>query len=380
MLERKWPRRQRARSSEAVRPVWSSGCYWPARAWTSRCWRSMATSSAISAVTRCIAAPCGFSTSWGLWDRFSKLPYSEVRKAAFESNGRSVTYVDFERLRQPHPFIAMVPQWDLLNLLADAAITEPTLHVADEHRGDRLAAGRRQGHRGALPGIRRPRRTACRAHRRLRRPVVDRTARGRPADARLPGEVRRLVVSAAARRRYGILLPAPYRSGQGSGCDPTPRLFPNRLPRASRAPTRALRAQGIEAFRHEVAALVPEAAAFGGRAGIHGRCQAPGRQVESVATLALRWVAVHWRRGTRHVPDGRCRHQSGGSGCRRSRDDIGRTATAAPGHRPRPGGGPSPPRISHRGNAIRADECCTGACSVRCCAVRTPPRRQRCFG
>jgi len=62
----------------------------------------------------------------GLWERFSKLPYSEVRKAAFESNGRSVTYIDFERLRQPHPFIAMVPQWDLLNLLADAATTEPT--------------------------------------------------------------------------------------------------------------------------------------------------------------------------------------------------------------------------------------------------------------
>ena len=62
----------------------------------------------------------------GLWERFAELPYSEVRKAAFESNGRSVTYIDFERLRQPHPFIAMVPQWDLLNLLADAATTEPT--------------------------------------------------------------------------------------------------------------------------------------------------------------------------------------------------------------------------------------------------------------
>src|ERR1700757_2320828 len=49
------------------------------------------------------------------------LPHGEVQKAGFESNGRSVTYVDFGRLRQPHPFIAMVPQWDLLNLLADVA-------------------------------------------------------------------------------------------------------------------------------------------------------------------------------------------------------------------------------------------------------------------
>src|SRR3978361_2552457 len=41
----------------------------------------------------------------GLWDRFAKLPYSEVRKAAFESNGRSVTYINFERQTQPHPVL-----------------------------------------------------------------------------------------------------------------------------------------------------------------------------------------------------------------------------------------------------------------------------------
>jgi 2-polyprenyl-6-methoxyphenol hydroxylase-like FAD-dependent oxidoreductase len=35
----------------------------------------------------------------GLWERFAELPFTEVRKAQFESSGRSVTYVDFERLR-----------------------------------------------------------------------------------------------------------------------------------------------------------------------------------------------------------------------------------------------------------------------------------------
>jgi 2-polyprenyl-6-methoxyphenol hydroxylase-like FAD-dependent oxidoreductase len=91
----------------------------------------------------------------GLWDRFSKLPYSEVRKAAFESNGRSVTYVDFERLRQPHPFIAMVPQWDLLNLLAEAAVTEPTFKLRMNAEvtgllrdGDRVTGVRYQGSDG----------------------------------------------------------------------------------------------------------------------------------------------------------------------------------------------------------------------------------------
>src|SRR6201993_880770 len=74
----------------------------------------------------------------GLWERFKGLRYSEVRKAKFESNGRSVTYVDFERLRgQPHPFIAMVPQWDLLKLLADVAQAEPsfTLRMKTEATG-----------------------------------------------------------------------------------------------------------------------------------------------------------------------------------------------------------------------------------------------------
>ena len=74
----------------------------------------------------------------GLWERFAALPHSEVQSARFELDGRSVTYVDFGRLRrQPHPFVAMVPQWDLLNLLADAAQPEPsfTLRMKTEATG-----------------------------------------------------------------------------------------------------------------------------------------------------------------------------------------------------------------------------------------------------
>jgi 2-polyprenyl-6-methoxyphenol hydroxylase-like FAD-dependent oxidoreductase len=84
----------------------------------------------------------------GLWERFTALHYSEVRKAKFETNGRSVTYVDFERLRQqPHPFIAMVPQWDLLNLLAEAAQAEPsfTLRMKTEATGLLREGGRVAG-------------------------------------------------------------------------------------------------------------------------------------------------------------------------------------------------------------------------------------------
>ncbi|MCT7658318.1 FAD-dependent oxidoreductase [Mycobacterium deserti] len=62
----------------------------------------------------------------GLFERFDELPHSKVETGQFDVGGRLVTLVDFRRLRQPHPYVAMVPQWDLLDLIADAAKAEPT--------------------------------------------------------------------------------------------------------------------------------------------------------------------------------------------------------------------------------------------------------------
>jgi len=69
----------------------------------------------------------------GLWDEFSRVPQSRIDHLGFDANGRQVTLVDFRRLDQPHPYIAMVPQWDLLNLLAEAARAEPTFTLKMEH-------------------------------------------------------------------------------------------------------------------------------------------------------------------------------------------------------------------------------------------------------
>lgn len=70
----------------------------------------------------------------GLFARFDALPQSKIEKMEFESGGRGITVVDFRRLRQPHPYVAMVPQWDLLDLIAEAARAEPTftLHMRTE--------------------------------------------------------------------------------------------------------------------------------------------------------------------------------------------------------------------------------------------------------
>src|SRR3954451_6162967 len=63
----------------------------------------------------------------GLGERFAALPYSRVDQVAFPvALDRSIVVADFRRLRVAHPYVAMVPQWDLLNLLAEAAAGEPS--------------------------------------------------------------------------------------------------------------------------------------------------------------------------------------------------------------------------------------------------------------
>jgi 2-polyprenyl-6-methoxyphenol hydroxylase-like FAD-dependent oxidoreductase len=69
----------------------------------------------------------------GLWDEFSKVPQSRIDHLGLDVDGQQVTLVDLRRLHQPHPYIAMVPQWDLLNLLAEAAQAEPTFTLKLEH-------------------------------------------------------------------------------------------------------------------------------------------------------------------------------------------------------------------------------------------------------
>lgn len=80
----------------------------------------------------------------GLFAQFDRIPHSRLRQASFDVGNRSVTFVDFTRLRQPHPYIAMVPQWDLLNLLAEAGQSEAafTLQMSTEVTG-LLRDGRR---------------------------------------------------------------------------------------------------------------------------------------------------------------------------------------------------------------------------------------------
>jgi 2-polyprenyl-6-methoxyphenol hydroxylase-like FAD-dependent oxidoreductase len=195
----------------------------------------------------------------GLWERFAALPHSEVHKASFESNGRSVTYIDFRRLRQPHPFIAMVPQWDLLNLLADVAQGEPsfTLRMKTEamgllREGGKVTGVRYQGPDG--PGELRAELTvACDGRWSIVRREAGLQTREYPVNFdvwwfTLPRE------DAAA--EFSFL---PHLA-PGKAMGVIPREGYNQIAYLGPKGTDAeLRARGIEAFRSDVSALIPEA-------------------------------------------------------------------------------------------------------------------------
>ena len=62
----------------------------------------------------------------GLAQRFAALPHRTFDRATLQLDQGTVQIGDLRRLPGRHQEIALVPQWDLLDLLADAAAEEPT--------------------------------------------------------------------------------------------------------------------------------------------------------------------------------------------------------------------------------------------------------------
>lgn len=76
----------------------------------------------------------GLLDDLGLFDRFDTLPQSHLKHVELPGpDGEEVRFADFTRLPLRHPYIAMVPQWDLLDLIAEAAAAEPTFTLLTEH-------------------------------------------------------------------------------------------------------------------------------------------------------------------------------------------------------------------------------------------------------
>lgn len=66
----------------------------------------------------------------GLGERFAKIPHRKFDLLSFSLDDFSTPFADFGQLRGPNNHIAMVPQWDFLDLLSSDAADEPTFHLA----------------------------------------------------------------------------------------------------------------------------------------------------------------------------------------------------------------------------------------------------------
>ena len=65
----------------------------------------------------------------GLLDDFLKRPHQELRELDAEIGEENVVFADFTHLPSHCKFLVLVPQWDILNFLAEHARRYPTFHL-----------------------------------------------------------------------------------------------------------------------------------------------------------------------------------------------------------------------------------------------------------
>ncbi|WP_226345491.1 FAD-dependent oxidoreductase [Agilicoccus flavus] len=202
----------------------------------------------------------GLLDDLGLFERFDALPHSRIRRAQVDAgDGTMVTLVDLGRLPVRHPYIAMVPQWDLLDLLADAGREEPTFDLRMRHEvtgvvrdGERIVGVDYASPDG--PGrLEADLVVACDG-----RWSVVRRQLGLPSkDLHVGFDVWWFRVPTRRDRRESLL----PRIGTGRVVIAIPRGGYTQVAYLGRKGTDAqLRARGIEAFRAEIAAVAPELA------------------------------------------------------------------------------------------------------------------------
>ncbi|SHN56371.1 2-polyprenyl-6-methoxyphenol hydroxylase [Geodermatophilus obscurus] len=196
----------------------------------------------------------------GLAEEFARLPHTKVEQVVIPTaDGNTVTLGDFRRLRVRYPYIAMTPQWDLLDLLADAGRREPTftLRMSTEmtdllREGDRVCGVRYRTADGDTGEIRADLTVACDGRHSLARRQAGLRPREYPVPIdvwwfrlpRMPDDRPAALAPHAAPGRFAVVIPretflqVAYIGRKGTDAE--------------------LRARGIEAFRADVAELIPE--------------------------------------------------------------------------------------------------------------------------
>jgi 2-polyprenyl-6-methoxyphenol hydroxylase-like FAD-dependent oxidoreductase len=198
----------------------------------------------------------------GLGEQFARLPYSRLDKVEFPVGpDRTVVVADFRRLKLRHPYVAMVPQWDLLDLIADAGEREPafTLRMRTEVTGLLWEDGRVHGVR-----YRTPERRDGEIHADLvvacdgRWSLARQQAGLRPREFRVPIDAWWFRLPRQPKDNQSALTP---RAGPGRFAVVIPRTDFLQIAYIGRKGTDAeLRGRGIESFRRDVADLMPDLA------------------------------------------------------------------------------------------------------------------------
>ena len=284
----------------------------------------------------------------GLFERFAALPQSRVDRGQFDVDGHLVTMVDFGRLHsQPHPYVAMVPQWDLLDLIADAGKAEPTFSVRMQHNVTGLL---REGNK--VTGVRY---TSPDGPGELRADLVvgcdGRTSAVRRdtalpiRDYPVPFDVCWFRLPRDAQAQYSLI----PRTKPGRALIMIPRegyfQIAYLIPKGGYA---ELRARGLDAFHRDLAEMVPESTPDAVTS--WDDVKVLDVRLDRLRTLARRRRAVHRRCRARHVSGRRCRHQPCDRRRRCGGRVSGRTSSHRPPHRQASRRGTSTPNRADRGD------------------------------
>ena len=192
----------------------------------------------------------------GLSERFADLPHREIETLAMTVQDTQVT-MDLRRIPGPHKHIALVPQWDFLELLASAAEKEPTFTLMRSTEvlgpitaGAAVTGVRYRGADGVEREMHAPLTVACDG-----RSSTLRTAMGlRPRNFGVPMDVWWFRLPRDADDPHGLA--GVLGAGQAQIVIDRGDYFQCAyvIPKGR---DRELRAQGIEALHRGVVALVP---------------------------------------------------------------------------------------------------------------------------
>ncbi len=281
----------------------------------------------------------------GLGERFARLPHRLISTIHMEIQGEPVD-LDLTRLPGTHQHIALVPQWDFLEMVAAAAEAEPTFRLLrssevidllrDGNRGNRIAGVTYRDKTGETKEMRAELTVACDGRSSTVRSAMGLTPHsfGAPMDVwwfrlpRRPDDPRGLA---------GVL-----RAGHATIMIDRGDYYQIAyiIPKGSDA---RLRVQGIEALHRALISMVPWIADRADQLASFDDVKLLDVQLNRLRRWYCRWRAVHWRRGARDVAGRWCRYQPGGRRRGGRRPHPGRSVALGSGFHPPAGAGTGAP-------------------------------------